>query len=67
MITLYRLCVLAVCTVLFGVLPSGPQLGVVCGLFGGAVTNLGSPGQKKKWYLPVTVCVHSHSHSSYAK
>uniref|UniRef100_A0A8C8F3L6 Acyl-coenzyme A oxidase n=1 Tax=Oncorhynchus tshawytscha TaxID=74940 RepID=A0A8C8F3L6_ONCTS len=29
-------------------------LGVVCGLFGGAVTNLGSPGQKKKWYLPVT-------------
>uniref|UniRef100_A0A4W5NM58 Acyl-coenzyme A oxidase n=1 Tax=Hucho hucho TaxID=62062 RepID=A0A4W5NM58_9TELE len=33
---------------------TGVKLGVVCGLFGGAVTNLGSPGQKKKWYLPVT-------------
>uniref|UniRef100_A0A6Q2XHN6 Acyl-coenzyme A oxidase n=1 Tax=Esox lucius TaxID=8010 RepID=A0A6Q2XHN6_ESOLU len=28
------------------------SLGVVCGLFGGAVTNLGSPEQKDSWYLP---------------
>ncbi|KAK6293738.1 hypothetical protein J4Q44_G00360640 [Coregonus suidteri] len=33
---------------------TGVKLGVVCGLFGGAVTNLGSPEQKKTWYLPVT-------------
>ncbi|XP_058651271.1 acyl-coenzyme A oxidase-like protein isoform X2 [Onychostoma macrolepis] len=30
------------------------QLGVVCGLYGGAVSNLGSPEQKMKWYLPVS-------------
>ncbi|MBN3309054.1 ACOXL protein, partial [Amia calva] len=28
-------------------------MGVLCGLFGGAVTNLGSPEQKTKWYLPI--------------
>ncbi|XP_015217957.1 acyl-coenzyme A oxidase-like protein isoform X1 [Lepisosteus oculatus] len=32
---------------------TGVKMGVVCGLFGGAVTNLGSPEQKTKWYLPV--------------
>ncbi|KTG14404.1 hypothetical protein cypCar_00022537 [Cyprinus carpio] len=31
-----------------------PQFGVVCGLYGGAVNNLGSPEQKMKWYLPVS-------------
>ncbi|KAL0964537.1 hypothetical protein UPYG_G00325300 [Umbra pygmaea] len=33
---------------------TGVKLGVVCGLFGGAVNNLGSPEQKETWYLPVT-------------
>ncbi|XP_062320144.1 acyl-coenzyme A oxidase-like protein [Osmerus eperlanus] len=33
---------------------TGVKLGVVCGLFGGAVTNLGCLEQKTKWYLPVT-------------
>ncbi|KAI1896967.1 hypothetical protein AGOR_G00100360 [Albula goreensis] len=33
---------------------TGVKMGVVCGLFGGAITNLGSPEQKEKWYLPVT-------------
>ncbi|XP_067241694.1 acyl-coenzyme A oxidase-like protein isoform X1 [Chanodichthys erythropterus] len=33
---------------------TGVKLGVVCGLYGGAVNNLGSPEQKMKWYLPVS-------------
>ncbi|KAF7670263.1 hypothetical protein LDENG_00027490 [Lucifuga dentata] len=33
---------------------TGVKLGVVAGLYGEAVRNLGSPGQKKTWYLPVT-------------
>ncbi|KAM4607293.1 acyl-coenzyme A oxidase-like protein isoform 2-T2 [Polymixia lowei] len=33
---------------------TGVKLGVVCGLYGGAVTNLGSPEQRHTWYLPVT-------------
>ncbi|KAM6956252.1 acyl-coenzyme A oxidase-like protein [Aplochiton taeniatus] len=33
---------------------TGVKLGVVCGLFGGAITNLGSSEQKNIWYLPVT-------------
>ncbi|XP_059372960.1 acyl-coenzyme A oxidase-like protein [Carassius carassius] len=33
---------------------TGVKLGVVCGLYGGAVSNLGSPEQKMKWYLPVS-------------
>ncbi|XP_051506706.1 acyl-coenzyme A oxidase-like protein isoform X2 [Myxocyprinus asiaticus] len=33
---------------------TGVKLGVVCGLYGGAVTNLGSPEQKVKWYQPVS-------------
>ncbi|TRY97605.1 hypothetical protein DNTS_004741, partial [Danionella cerebrum] len=33
---------------------TGVKLGVVCGLYGGAVNNLGSPEQKTKWYLPVS-------------
>ncbi|KAM3862836.1 acyl-coenzyme A oxidase-like protein [Diretmus argenteus] len=32
---------------------TGVKLGVVCGLYGGAVTNLGSQEQKHTWYLPV--------------
>lgn len=35
-------------------------MGVVCGLYGGAVTNLGSPEQVKKLYVPVTVSVKTH-------
>ncbi|KAK2852953.1 hypothetical protein Q7C36_008154 [Tachysurus vachellii] len=33
---------------------TGVKMGVVCGLYGGAVTNLGSPEQVKKLYVPVT-------------
>ncbi|XP_030626195.1 acyl-coenzyme A oxidase-like protein isoform X2 [Chanos chanos] len=33
---------------------TGVKLGVVCGLYGGAVTNLGCPEQVEKWYLPVS-------------
>ncbi|KAJ8013869.1 hypothetical protein DPEC_G00034280 [Dallia pectoralis] len=33
---------------------TGVKFGVVCGLYGGAVTNLGSPEQTETWYLPVT-------------
>ncbi|XP_073776443.1 acyl-coenzyme A oxidase-like protein isoform X4 [Danio rerio] len=33
---------------------TGVKLGVVCGLYGGAVNNLGSPEQKIKFYLPVS-------------
>ncbi|XP_062375343.1 acyl-coenzyme A oxidase-like protein [Sardina pilchardus] len=33
---------------------TGVKLGVVCGLYGGAVTNLGSSEQKERWYLPVS-------------
>uniref|UniRef100_A0A9J7Z4V3 Acyl-coenzyme A oxidase n=1 Tax=Cyprinus carpio carpio TaxID=630221 RepID=A0A9J7Z4V3_CYPCA len=32
---------------------TGVKFGVVCGLYGGAVNNLGSPEQKMKWYLPL--------------
>uniref|UniRef100_A0A673NIK4 Acyl-coenzyme A oxidase n=1 Tax=Sinocyclocheilus rhinocerous TaxID=307959 RepID=A0A673NIK4_9TELE len=32
---------------------TGVKLGVMCGLYGGAVNNLGSPEQKMKWYLPL--------------
>ncbi|KAG5855753.1 acyl-coenzyme A oxidase-like protein [Anguilla anguilla] len=35
-------------------LATGVKVGVVCGLYGGAITNLGSPEQTEKWYLPVT-------------
>ncbi|XP_056147796.1 acyl-coenzyme A oxidase-like protein isoform X3 [Lampris incognitus] len=33
---------------------TGVKLGVICGLYGGAVINLGNPEQKDKWYLPVS-------------
>ncbi|XP_026882225.2 acyl-coenzyme A oxidase-like protein [Electrophorus electricus] len=33
---------------------TGVKMGVVCGLYGGAVTNLGSPKQVEKCYVPVT-------------
>ncbi|XP_072533602.1 acyl-coenzyme A oxidase-like protein [Salminus brasiliensis] len=33
---------------------TGVKMGVVCGLYGGAVTNLGNPEQVKKFYVPVT-------------
>ncbi|KAJ8366113.1 hypothetical protein SKAU_G00149440 [Synaphobranchus kaupii] len=33
---------------------TGVKMGVVCGLYGGAITNLGSPEQTEKWYWPVT-------------
>ncbi|KAK1791381.1 hypothetical protein P4O66_013397, partial [Electrophorus voltai] len=33
---------------------TGVKMGVVCGLYGGAVTNLGSPKQVEKFYVPVT-------------
>ncbi|KAL2083269.1 hypothetical protein ACEWY4_021042 [Coilia grayii] len=33
---------------------TGVKLGVVCGLYGGAVTNLGDLEQKEKWYQPVS-------------
>ncbi|XP_028844535.1 acyl-coenzyme A oxidase-like protein isoform X2 [Denticeps clupeoides] len=33
---------------------TGVKLGVVCGLYGGAINNLGSGEQKTKWYLPVS-------------
>ncbi|KAG9275009.1 acyl-coenzyme A oxidase-like protein [Astyanax mexicanus] len=32
---------------------TGVKMGVVCGLYGGAVTNLGSPEQVKQFYAPV--------------
>nr|XP_055026359.1 acyl-coenzyme A oxidase-like protein [Misgurnus anguillicaudatus] len=35
-------------------LATGVKIGVVCGLYGGAVNNLGSSEQKEKWYLPVS-------------
>uniref|UniRef100_A0A668A8M4 Acyl-coenzyme A oxidase n=2 Tax=Myripristis murdjan TaxID=586833 RepID=A0A668A8M4_9TELE len=38
----------------FADMATGVKLGVVCGLYGGAVTNLGSPEQKDTWYLPAT-------------
>ncbi|XP_063048182.1 acyl-coenzyme A oxidase-like protein [Engraulis encrasicolus] len=34
-------------------LATGVKLGVVCGLYGGAVTNLGSLEQRARWYQPV--------------
>ncbi|XP_056616227.1 acyl-coenzyme A oxidase-like protein isoform X2 [Triplophysa dalaica] len=33
---------------------TGVKVGVVCALYGGAVSNLGSSEQKEKWYLPVS-------------
>ncbi|XP_012685296.1 acyl-coenzyme A oxidase-like protein [Clupea harengus] len=33
---------------------TGVKLGVVCGLYGGAVTKLGGSEQKEQWYLPVS-------------
>uniref|UniRef100_A0AAR2IPZ4 Acyl-coenzyme A oxidase n=1 Tax=Pygocentrus nattereri TaxID=42514 RepID=A0AAR2IPZ4_PYGNA len=34
---------------------TGVKMGVVCGLYGGAVINLGSPEQVERLYVPVTV------------
>ncbi|KAI5611541.1 acyl-coenzyme A oxidase-like protein [Silurus asotus] len=36
---------------------TGVKMGVVCGLYGGAVTNLGSPEQVERLYVPVTELV----------
>lgn len=43
------------------IISSALQMGVVCGLYGGAVTNLGSPEQVQRLYVPVTVSVKYHT------